>query len=449
MKSLSNGRRLIFDEIILDVPGFLLFLFKAIFGILLISFTSIHLAHAQGFCRGVFLNHHGSGQEALDTQGDDVQITQLHLGPSNPVTDYYGINVLSVDRFKPDGSVDRIMSWHGAPAMHRGLSWNAGSFSGMFRETLSKLISTYKDRRNWPDTFLGKISEQAHHDAKRSHFFAYLHTPHGQDRQELKGSLKLIRSTNGDLNKLPVEINLGIELPYNGDKKFELANFFIEKASNKNAFSSILVQLMVFASRLQIDGNHYPDQFSFFTYADPYSLRMYRSLGFAPVAGFEAGIQKDGVTWVPMGISSNGILDIPDSLARSRQGWRDSELLQLKSEFQNFQKRMNERSILRVWSLPYVDVSLMPKTYLDIQASSDQFVLVVEQKYRQDAIQVPIPKDLLSLNEGQTFTLFQGNIKYDYSYKNGILEIRSLGQYIRIWVDESFLEVTKLESSTF
>jgi hypothetical protein len=67
--------------------------------------------------------------------------------------------------------------------------------------------------------------------------------------------------------------------------------------------------------------NHDPNQMVYFTYADAFSYRMYRSLGFKPVPGFETPIEKDGTKWTPMGFSTTGILSIPNTMASSRSYW--------------------------------------------------------------------------------------------------------------------------------
>lgn len=214
-----------------------------------------------------------------------------------------------------------------------GTSFKIWNFVHDVMEATEFVIRHYLSRRAWGVDFLMKLDKQSIEDADRSFYFtAHVgrapNDPIAKWAKDipLAGVLKIIQADLADGRPLPVEKNLDIRLDYNGGLKYEIGNFAISKEYNKEIFAEFLVQLMLHASRLSKEPRHDPRQMIYFNYADRPSAMMYKSLGFKPVKKYELGILKDGVSWVPYGITTHDILQIPNYIKTTRPYWQSVEL---------------------------------------------------------------------------------------------------------------------------
>ncbi|MGE3386069.1 MAG: hypothetical protein AB7K41_05010 [Bdellovibrionales bacterium] len=204
--------------------------------------------------------------------------------------------------------------------------------------SLDFVIKNYQLRRKWSDEFLSKVRQQAMRDRKRSTTFIYKF--YSTDEQnnihvaQTGGTLRIVRATKSLAESLPVDEGFAIAVPFNGESKFELANFSIAKSQNVSAFRELLIQLMLHALRTQTEVGHNPDRPSYYAYADPGAYRMYLGLGFTPIASGQEKKVVDGVVFRPLGISSKGILNIPEAMKRARLYWDQEGLSEVIEHFE-------------------------------------------------------------------------------------------------------------------
>lgn len=198
------------------------------------------------------------------------------------------------------------------------------------------VIENYRQRRtSWSESFLEKIKDQALKDRYRSTIIIMKAALDGDIlRPRIAATLKIVRAKESLNESLPIDQNLGIATPFNNGVKFELANFSILKSHSLEGFSELLIQLMIAAYQVSNETGHDKNKPSYFTYADAQSLRMYEGLGFTRLPHDYPPKIIDGTKFTPLGISTSGILNIPQTMKTHRKYWSESGLDGLVDKFE-------------------------------------------------------------------------------------------------------------------
>ncbi len=183
-------------------------------------------------------------------------------------------------------------------------------------------IKHYKMRRPlWVDDFLNKIRQEAIDISHRCEYIV-ASLERNETKDNIIGTLKIVSilpdSPNLHDHRLPAEEFLGYEFPLNAQRKFELANFAISREFNKEAFTELILQLILHAIRVSQEPGHVKDQMIYFTYADPTNVRMYKQLGLE-VISLPQKVDNTGLVWTPMGISAEGVMQIFKKIKLSRK----------------------------------------------------------------------------------------------------------------------------------
>ncbi len=321
-----------------------------------------------------------------------------------------------------------------------GLPLIGHPFQEIVIESIHLVLDNYALRREWTPTFRDHLYDQAMLDSGRSTYLQFYAFDGFKIQDILKGTLKIIEATKSQNQDLPVDRNLGIVLPYNGGLKFELANFAIDKQYNKEAFTEILLQLMMHAKGVTERPNHEADKMIYFTYADASSYRMYKGLGFTPVPGFEKPIEKDGTKWIPMGISAEGILKIPETIQKTRSNQWDPEVLQyMLKTFEGLNLMTKGKLNTGFWALSDISVTLFrPDPSLSVPEKFRE-IRIVQESTRKTLFQIPVPFSFIPLKENSSATVTHEGHSYSLHFQQGILKISIDGKKtIRIQVDSNF-----------
>lgn len=318
-------------------------------------------------------------------------------------------------------------------------------FNRVINQSIEFVLKVYEKRRKWAENFRDHLREQAHKYLKQTTIFQFF-----VDR-ELKGVLKIVEANAQRGEILPVDENLKINLPFNGDSKYELGNFAIERAYNKEAFIDFILQLMIHATNVQSKPRYNKNADTYYTYADEYSYAMYRSLGFRQVQGFEKPIEADGTSWRVMAISAEGILNMPEFMKTTRSFWEPEFLTSVIEFFGNLRTFDAQQMDQVSWSYNQYNISMFrPATIRDTELNRNY-------KYRRLLITSPgkwnmfanLPLNILPLQEGMKLSLQRGHLLV--SYLNGKLKIiQKSGKREKtavLTVDPDFRHVLKVETS--
>ena len=314
-----------------------------------------------------------------------------------------------------------VAVWKGSPSPNHSQNGYEPQFVESVKESIELVLKSYGERRNWSPEFRQKLFDQAISDSNRSTYINFRVHDTITNLYLLKGTLKIIEASEKRNELLPVDGNLEIKIPFNAGVKFELGNFTIDKQFNKEAFSELLVQLMIHAATVSRQPEHMPNQMTYFTYADALSYRMYASLGFKPVPGFEKGINKDGVNWIPMGISTKSILEIPATMTKSRKYWEQHVLNELLDKFMGITSVFAQRFQPSHWSLSNFDVYLHRHENDETKGKNIRALVLISKFAGAGNFVLPIPFDFLPLKNNSTTSFSNG--RFVYQYLNGVLTI--------------------------
>jgi len=319
---------------------------------------------------------------------------------------------------------------------------NNPAFTNFVKESIEFVLKAYSLRRDWSPEFRKQLYEQAIADSARSTYLLFYTTDPSIMNDVLRGTLKIIKASESKNEILPVDLNLGISLPYNAGLKFELGNFAIAKEFNKEAFSELLIQLMLHSKEVSDQPGHDPKKMIYFTYADSYSIRMYQGLGFTPVPGFEKPIEKNGTLWVPMGISTEGIQNIPRFMLNSRAYWEPQVLNELLDIFEKISAYSSNKLGYSAWFLEnyFITIRLLSQ---DFKAPRE--ISIYRPGESAVVFQSRIPAHFIPMKNNSSG--YSTDRKFKLHYQDGILRVISREDehlIFKIKVDPNFSKVESI-----
>ncbi|QDK44738.1 hypothetical protein DOM22_05960 [Bdellovibrio sp. ZAP7] len=203
-----------------------------------------------------------------------------------------------------------------------------GQFRDLVNENIEFVLQTYSERRDWSPDLRIHLKKEAEHYAEQSTYIEVrklnqdTYLPEG-----LIGTMKIVKvGVETRLKKLPLEADFLVTMPSNNGKKFEPANFVVDKDQNKLGTSEIFAQLILHAREQLKDPGHEPGKMMYYTPADRLGVKMYGKLGFSAVPGFEAPIKEGDKDWWMIGSSAENLATLPQRLAQNKAQWSPEDV---------------------------------------------------------------------------------------------------------------------------
>lgn len=202
------------------------------------------------------------------------------------------------------------------------------------------VIRTYSERRDWSPELREHLKAEARLYAEQSTYIEVRKlNPYDFTPTDLIGTMKIVRvDQHTPLRQLPLERDFSVLMPSNGGKKFEPANFVVDKDHNKLGTSEIFTQLILHAREQLKSPTHESDKLLYYTAADRLGVKMYGKLGFKAVPGFESPYKEGTKDWWMIGATAETLARLPESLAENKAQWKTEDIgwmTQLVSNFEN------------------------------------------------------------------------------------------------------------------
>lgn len=220
-------------------------------------------------------------------------------------------------------------------------------FKDQVQENIDFVLKSYSARRDWSPELRNHLHREAELYAEQS---TYIEVRRLDDEtytpKELIGTMKIVKAGPETLEKkLPLEADFKVTMPNNAGRKFEPANFVVDKDQNKSGTSEIFTQLILHAREQLKDPKHEPHKMMYYTPADRLGVKMYGKLGFIAVPGFEAPIKEGMKEWWMIGSTAENLAHLPERLAENKAQWRPEDIewmSQLVKNFENLQGTKTE-----------------------------------------------------------------------------------------------------------
>lgn len=215
-------------------------------------------------------------------------------------------------------------------------------FKDHVQENIDFVLKSYTARRDWSLKLRDHLHKEAEHYAEQS---TYIEVRRLDDEtftpEELIGTMKVVEVTAKTLEKkLPLEADFSVTMPNNAGRKFEPANFVVDKDQNKLGTSEIFTQLILHAREQLQNPKHEPNKMMYYTPADRLGMKMYGKLGFIAVPGFENPIKEGMKDWWMIGSTAENLAQLPERLAKNKAQWHPEDIewmSQLVKNFENLQ----------------------------------------------------------------------------------------------------------------
>lgn len=202
------------------------------------------------------------------------------------------------------------------------------SFRQRVNENIEFVLQSYSERRDWSPDLRVHLKAEAEHYAEQSTYIEVRKL--NQDTylpEALIGTMKIVKvDPTTPIKKLPLEADFSVTMPSNAGRKFEPANFVVDKDQNKTGTSEIFTQLILHAREQLKDPRHEPHKMMYYTPGDKLGVKMYGKLGFVAVPGFEAPIKEGTKDWWMIGSSAENLANLPERLEQNRAQWRPEDI---------------------------------------------------------------------------------------------------------------------------
>lgn len=212
------------------------------------------------------------------------------------------------------------------------------SFRKQIDENINFVIQSYSERRDWSPELRDHLRVEANLYAEQTRYIEVRNqNPETFVPEKLLGTMKIIKVTpQTKIKKLPIELDFKVEMPSNAGRKFEPANFVVDKEFNKLANSEIFTQLILHAREQLQDRRHEAGKMMYFTPADRLGVKMYSKLGFTLVPGYEAPLKEGDKDWWMLGSTAEKLANLPKHLSENRASWAPEDVAWISELVQKF-----------------------------------------------------------------------------------------------------------------
>lgn len=213
------------------------------------------------------------------------------------------------------------------------------TFKEMISENIDFVVQSYSQRRDWSPELRDHLKFEAQHYSEQS---TYIEVRRLDDEtftpRDLIGTMKIVRvEQNSPLKKLPLEVDFSVTMPNNAGRKFEPANFVVDKDNNKLGTSEIFTQLILHAREQEKNPRHEKNKMMYYTPADALGVKMYGKLGFTAVPGFEKPIKEGDKNWWMIGATAETLAHLPEKLSENRSQWSPEDVEWMSQLVKNFE----------------------------------------------------------------------------------------------------------------
>ncbi len=212
-------------------------------------------------------------------------------------------------------------------------------FKNQVSENINFVLNFYSERRDWSPELRDHLKGEADDYAEQS---TYIEVRRLDDDtftpKDLIGTMKIVKvGADTPIKKLPLEADFSVTMPGNAGRKFEPANFVVDKALNKLGTSEIFTHLIMHAREQLKDPHHEPNKMMYYTPGDRLGVKMYGKLGFTAVPGFEAPIKEGTKDWWMIGSTAENLANLPKRLAENKAQWHPEDIEWMSQLVKNFE----------------------------------------------------------------------------------------------------------------
>lgn len=216
---------------------------------------------------------------------------------------------------------------------------NDPSFKNMVSENIDFVLQSYSERRDWSPELRDHLKAEALHFSEQS---TYLEVRRLDEEtflpRDLIATMKIVRvDKNTAIKKLPLEEDFSVTMPSNAGRKFEPANFVVDKNNHKMGISEIFTQLILHAREQLKDPRHEKNKMLYFTPGDALGVKMYSKLSFTAVPGFEKPLKEGEKNWWMIGATAENLAHLPERLAENRSLWSPEDVAWMSQLVKNFE----------------------------------------------------------------------------------------------------------------
>lgn len=212
------------------------------------------------------------------------------------------------------------------------------SFRDMITENIDYVLQSYSLRRDWSPELRDHLKAEALHYSEQS---TYIEVRRLDEEtfvpRDLIATMKLVRvEKNTPIKKLPLEEDFSVTMTGNAGRKFEPANFVVDKDNNKLGTSEIFTQLILHAREQLKNPLHEKNKMMYYTPADALGVKMYGKLSFTAVPGFEKPIKEGNKNWWMIGTTAENLAHLPEKLVENKSQWSPEDIEWMSQLVKNF-----------------------------------------------------------------------------------------------------------------